>query len=135
MPFPNPATQFKSGAKQVELARKAGRMSAGPRKRYAAQLREYKRAGDTNKQIAWFVKRLEDPEANILHIQKLVDQFLEEIKGKPMAEIKGIDTLITLHKAHFGEKRITKNLNINIDMDVEVEELDRHIKDVIGDKG
>jgi len=92
------------------------------RKKYAAQLREMKKHGDTSDQISWFIKRIEDPEANIIHIQKLLDKFLDEV-DEDSDKLKGYDTLIKLHKAHFGEKHKIQSVNINIDMTMSDDEI------------
>ena len=101
--------------------------------KYAAQLREMKKRGNSDEQIAFFCKRLEDPEANILHIQKLVDNFIKDNKDDKIA-LAAMNTLITLHKANFGEKRVNHNLNVNIDLDAEMGVLDEHIAKVIINK-
>ena len=129
--FPNKATQFKAGDKQVIIATKAGQ-STSIKKKNGAQLRALRKRGDTNAEVAFFVKRLEDPDANILHIQQMLDKFLKD-HPKEHNAITAMQTLIQLHKAHFGEKRINKNININIDIDLEVDELDKHIIDVMGE--
>ena len=98
--------------------------------KYAAQLREMKKKGDTDAQISQFVQRLEDPTANILHIAKLLDTF---IKSNPEEhnKVKAMSTLIQLHRANFGDKHQNLNINVNIDVEGELGELDAHIAEVI----
>ena len=125
-----PAKYFATANKEVlKAAQIKGGRTRSIKRKYAAQLREMKKRGDTNEQVAWFCQRLEDPEASILHIQKLVDKFLLE-QPEDVNRLKGYDTLIKLHKAHFGEKH--KNININMDVDIDVEKVKEHLDKLFG---
>jgi len=93
-------------------------------KKYAAQLRELKKKGNTNEQVKFFVQRLEDPEANILHIQKQIDEFIAA-NPKEHNKIAALNTSIQLHKAHYGEKSTNLNLNVN----TSIEEWERRLSE------
>lgn len=95
--------------------------------KYAAQLREMRKRGKTNEQVAFFVKRLEDPTANVLHLQKLLEDVID---ANPDC-VQAINTLVGLHRAHFGEKRFVQSLNVNLDLVGELKDLDKHIFEVI----
>ena len=131
--FPSANSKDKTKAEVKALGRKGGLNNTTLKTKYAAQLREMKKRGNSDEQIAFFCKRLEDPEANILHIQKLVDNFIKDNKDDKIA-LAAMNTLITLHKANFGEKRVNHNLNVNIDLDAEMGVLDEHIAKVIINK-
>jgi len=109
------------------ISRKGGKTKSLAKK-YSAQLRELKKKGNTNAQIKWFCQRLEDPEANILHIQRQLDQFLKD-NPKEHNAVAAMNTQIQLHKAHFGEKRQNFNMNVNMD----VEEWERRLAKKFGD--
>lgn len=113
MPFPQ--DNIKTTERAVELGRKGGQ-STSLKKKYAAQLRGLRKRGDTNAEVAFFVKRLEDPAANILHIQQLLDRFLKD-HPKEHNAVTAMNTLIQLHKANFGEKRQNVNINVNVTME------------------
>jgi len=91
-----------STARAKELGSKGGRVKS-LKKKYAAKLREMKKRGLKSADIDWFVKRLEDPEANILELQKWIDEVKESVH--PSQRVALINTSINLHKAHHGEKK------------------------------
>lgn len=127
--FPNKATQFKSGPKLVKIARKGGQ-SRSPKKLFALRLNALKKTGKTNEQIQLFVERLQDPNENVFHIQKLLDDFIEK-NPKDMYVIQAIQTLIMLHKANFGERLRTENINLNINVDYDIEKAKEHLRKFI----
>ena len=63
----------------------------------------------SDEQVAWFVKRIEDPECSILHLTKWLDELRDSIP--PNQRIKLLDTAIAIHRANFGDKRT----NVKID--------------------
>ena len=89
-----------------------------PAKKFAAQLRELKKKGNTDELNSWFLERLQDPDANMFHLQKMFDQLCQVTpieKSRPLLE-----TGINLHKAHHGEKikQEAQVVNLNLDFDV-----------------
>ena len=129
--FPNKATQFTAGAHQVEMARKAGKVS-GPQFKYAAKLREMKKKLQngkvTNKEMEWFIACATDPDANLLKLEQDCDMLLK-ITTKPSDIATVIGLKNTIHKLKFGEKRI--NLNMNVNVDVDVDEVTEHLGKLI----
>lgn len=119
--FPNPATQFKSGEQQVLLARRAGQANKNnPNQIIAAKIREMKKkaaAGKiSEKEVEWFMERLNNPQANIAAIK----QDLDEIKAlckTPNQKIILAQTEVQVHKAQFGEKHQNLNMNVNVTME------------------
>jgi len=82
--------------------RSKGGRTKSPLKKYAAKIREMKKRGLTNPDIAWFVARLEDPDVNIFHLQKWLDELKDNIH--PSQRVALLNTGIALHKAKHGEK-------------------------------
>jgi len=121
MPFPNPDTMFKSGKQQVELARKGGQ-STSPKKSLGAKVKWLKkRAAEgkiKNDQIMHLVDCVEDPTISILDILTYLDDIKNECKN-PNQKILLADARIKLHKAHFGEKVKSENLNLNVNVGLE----------------
>ena len=126
--YPNKATQWKKGEERVKRAGKKGGSVKSPAKKYSARLRSLKERGKTNEQIALFVERLEDPSANIMHIQGLVDKFVES-NPEDNHMIAALNTMISLHRAHYGDKKLTLNLNVDIAPDVEL--VTAHLKGLL----
>ena len=114
----------------VAMGKKGGAVKSQA-KRYAAQIRMMKKQGKTDEQLSWFLARLEDPECDIVHIRRLLDKFISDNPDEK-SKLAAINTMISLHKANHGEKRLNRNLNVNISIDVEREsaELDEYIKSV-----
>ena len=115
--------------KAQALGSRGGKMGTDSlAKRYAAQIREMKKKGSGDEQIAFFVKRLEDPTASVLHIQKLLDDFLAT-NPRENNKVQAMEKLIQLHRANFGDKHHNVNVNINVDLDVK--DVDEHLNKVI----
>ena len=119
----------KTNAKAI--GRKGGLANTTLATKYAAQLREMKKKGDSDAQIKFFCDRLEDPQANVLYIQKLLDEF---IAGNPREnnKVQAMEKLIQLHRANFGDKK--QHLNVNVNLDLDVRDVDEHLRKVIGEE-
>lgn len=126
--FPEPSTQFKSGANAVEAARRGGLVRSDAKKN-GARMREMKKRGLTDADAKWLMERIEDPTTNIFHIQKLLDEIIAKCPEKPGTQILAIQQMINLHKAHHGEKVHSTNLNMNVN--VSLEEWERRLNDNI----
>lgn len=126
--WPNVATQFKNGQQAVEAGRKGGSVSS-PEKKFAAKLRAMKKYGMKDSDTEWFLKTIEDPECNVFEIQELLNKIIETTEGKPSTQILAIQQKINLHKAHFGEKYKTENVNMNINMNMTIEEWEKRLMD------
>jgi hypothetical protein len=111
------ATQFKAGDERVrQLAIKAGK-TVTPKRLWAAQLAGMRKRGVVD--VKWFEQRLLDPACNVFHLQQQLDKVLEKWPDKPTTQIMAIQQMINLHKAHFGEKVKSENVNFNINMNQE----------------
>ena len=125
MPFPNPDTQFKAGDKLVEMATRGGRKGGlvkSDRKTLAAKVRWLKKRaseGDIKvEEINHLVECVENPTISILDILNDLDEIKNECKN-PNQKILLADARIKLHKAHFGEKVKSENLNLNVNVGLE----------------
>ncbi len=112
--FPNKETQFKTGSKQVEIARKAG-LKRTPKKKYMARLRALRNKGLTDDTYKKLVNMMEEPESDILDIKLFLESLKKDANIKGSEKIRLANALISLHKAHHGEKRhITGEITQNI---------------------
>jgi len=133
MPFPSKHfATLKNTQEMKEIGRKGGSVRS-TRKRYAARIREMKRKAKigkiSQKEVDWFMERLENDEANIVELQN----WLEEVKNgkdaqKPHYQIQLIQTAIQLHKAHFGEKQHIRTENLNINVETNTKEIVEHLR-------
>ena len=132
--FPNKATQFKSGDRAVELGRQGGLkggQSTSFAKKYASQLRYIKQSGDTDAEIEFLAKRMEDPNVDIIHIKKLLDDLIKR-NPEDKTLLSAIAQLTNVHKAHFGDKKIVQSTSIHMHMDVPLSDEEKEeLKDVI----
>jgi len=77
MPFPNPATQFKAGPKQVEIARKAAK-TYSPKRSIAAKLRWLRKKGLSDENAARIHEMMSNKDLTDMEIIVL----LESIRNK-----------------------------------------------------
>ena len=106
------ATRWNGDQRNKDAGRKGGSVKS-PAKKYGAKLRAMREAGKNDEQITFFCERLADPEVNIFHIQEQLDKFIES-NPKEHNKIAALNTLIQLHKANFGDKRLNQNVNVNV---------------------
>ena len=128
-----PSKYFATGNKEViQEARIKGGKTTSLKRKYAAQLREIKKRGKNSKdeEINFFIQRLEDPTANVLDIQQNLDRLQHKRGLKDDSLIRLMQTKISLHKAHFGDKKLNMNLNINIEPDID--KVKDHLKGLLG---
>ena len=103
-----------------ELAMKGGK-TRSPKRKYAAKLRELKKKGFKDELTQWFVERIEDPECNIIQIQKWLDQAIQSALevGDRGDIIRAVNASAMIHKLHHGDasaKSVTVNIQNNIIM-------------------
>ena len=98
-----------------ELGLKGGAVCS-PAKKLAAKIRYMKRMGMKGKDTEWFLDRLNDPDTNIFQLQLWLDDLMANART-PAHKLTAIQTAIQLHKAHFGEKTTSTNLNVNVGID------------------
>jgi len=124
-PFPNPDTQFKSGPKQVEIARRAGQ-SRSPKKLWMLRLNAMKKKGLKNEIVQHLTALMTDQES-------LTSYFLEQLEASKnqIPRAKYFELLATFNRMQYGEKSSvqTKNTNLNVNMDLNVPELIKQIKE------
>jgi tRNA nucleotidyltransferase/poly(A) polymerase len=131
MSFPSKYfNSIKNTQKMKEIGHKGGSVCSA-KKRYAAKIREMQKKIKRGQKIsdndvAWFMERLENADANIIELTNWVEELKNsESAQRPQYQIQLIQTAIQLHKAHFGEKVKSENLNLNVN--IELEEWERRI--------
>lgn len=102
--------QSKRGAK--------GGSVISPKKKFAAKIREMKKRQLSDEDVNWFLERIEDPEVNMFHLQRWLDQLRDNIPIERQRTL--LDTAINLHKAHHGEKIKSENKNINVNLNIDM---------------
>jgi len=106
--FPNPETQFTSGKRLVEIARKGGQKISF-KKKYAAKIREMKKRGMNNQDLEWFEQCILDPEASIIDIRNDIQELSKSIH--PSQRVALLNTKLQTHKLAHGEKIKTENIH------------------------
>lgn len=132
--FPNKETQFKSGAQQVAIATKAGRVKSA-KKQLAARIRELKKKGLTDENAKLLVQMMEFPEISALeileHIRKMGDRRDMTVKERGIL----VKSLTEWHKVHHGIKKDSPDVMINIQNNFMTPEMvDKIIERFLGDK-
>jgi len=96
-------TQFQSGDKQVEIARKGGSVKS-LKKTLANQLKGLKKKGVTNGNLKELISVMENPECSSLQIKSFIDDWSKKIVNQEQA-VKFANVMINWHKSHFGDKK------------------------------
>lgn len=127
---PKPIT---STARAKKLGQKGGQVRS-LKKKLAAQLRELKKKGATNKDIKKLVSIMEDPECSALDIRQKLDDIFTNVKMAPDTRIRLINAYIKLHYAHHG-KKIKQEIKADITSNLmeklkEVADEDRKAEDI-----
>jgi hypothetical protein len=136
MPFPSKHFLTRNTTEMKEIGAKGGRAGKNnPNVIIAAKIREMKKKAKkgkiSQKEVDWFIARLEDPTANIADIKNYLDE-IKKLCKTPGQAVMLANTQIALHKAHFGDKHLNQNLNVNVNIDLEkeAEELEEYIESV-----
>jgi hypothetical protein len=129
--FPCVRTQFKKGdPAQSEVGRKGGSQRTDAKK-LAAKLRWMKKKGLSNEASKQIYELMTDHNMNALDIRV----FLESIKKDANSTYEKINlarVMIDWHKAHFGEKIKSENVNVNVN--TTIEEWERRLYKEINDE-
>ena len=124
-PFPNPDTQFKTGEKQVLIARQGG-LSRSPKKLWMLRLNGLKKKGLKNEIVQHLTALMTDQES-------LTSYFLEQLEASKnqIPRAKYFELLSTFNRMQYGEKSSvqTKNTNLNVNMDLDVPGIIKSIKE------
>ena len=101
---------IRSKAEAKRLGAKGGSVKS-PRKKWASQLREWKKKADIGQaDYKKLVSIMEEPESSILHILKYLEETKKHTKNATQMSYVA-KALIDLHKAHHGEKIKTENVH------------------------
>jgi hypothetical protein len=118
MPFPNPATQFKTGEQQVEIARKGG-SKITPAKSLAAKLRKLKEKGLTDDTAQELYDILTSMDSADLRLQRQILTSYNEAKTGAEKN-RAIALGIELRKIRHGTK-ITNEVSGTVAFDGKVQ--------------
>ena len=113
MPFPNKETQFKTGEKQVKIARKGG-LSKSPKKSLAAKKRWLIKKGMTKEGADDLLSFVKDHEMFALDVLRDVQNIKKECtNAHQKINLKHVE--LQLYKLIHGEKIKTENVHHHID--------------------
>jgi len=142
MPFPNKATQFRSGAEQVAISRKGG-LSKSPRKKFASHLRHLKNGCKIDKnqmeKCFSFFKEEEfcsaDQLAWIEQLRKRLDELYESGEISYNTYFNRANTLMCRYQAiwegHHGKKIRIDEKSMKINVEISKEDAIKRIEKII----
>jgi hypothetical protein len=120
--FPNKATQFQSGKKQVEIAKKGGTVKS-ERKRIANKISALKRWGMTSKAIEKVGLLLQDAEMSTSDYYKHIERIEEAADPNDVESAKLLmDYKERWHKMAHGDKSKQSMVNIQVNIDTDKKE-------------
>jgi hypothetical protein len=96
-----------------------GGSSTSPKKSLARKLDHWKRLKKINKeQYDELYDMLTDPDINALHVRTFIET-IKPVARSATEKTNLANILIHWHKAHFGEKIKSENLNLNVNVGLE----------------
>lgn len=98
--------------RQKELASKGGR-TRSLKKRLAAQIREAKKRGNTNRELEIMIKMMEDEHCSSFEVLKYLNEVKKTIH--PAQKVALTNSMMTWHKMTHGDKS-SSNTNIQINI-------------------
>jgi len=115
MPWPNVATQFKSGQHWCKEAQSKGGSSLSPRKSISATWRNMRERGVTYKEVEEWYKEIEDSSYSLLTLKETLKQLKSMSEQNPDIVPLYLSHKEKIHQLAHGDKLKTENVHHVLD--------------------